>query len=187
MESLIYAINEKSKLDDEAVASVKSAFTRKKLAKGEVLLSEGAHCNYLYFLESGTIRCFYLNDSAEVTTWFYKEDSFISSWNSFYMRQPSYESIEAIEDCVIYAVHIDAFESLLAGHRSMERFARILAQEQVALIDSFSKGYLFLTALEKYKLVLSYFPDIEQRVKLGQLASFLGISQETLSRVRGAK
>ena len=187
MESLIYAINVKSKLTDEAILAIRSAFQRKKIAKGEVLLSEGGRCNHLYFLESGTIRCFYLNDSTEVTTWFYKEDMFISSWNSFYMKQPSFESIVAVEDCLVYAVHTDAFEQLLLEHGSIERFARLLAQEQVALLDSFAKGYLFLTAKEKYELMLNYFPDIEQRVKLGNLASFLGISQETLSRVRGGK
>lgn len=187
MISLLSAISEKTTISDDLKTAVEKAFERIKLPKGEILLSDGKHCKHLYFLESGTIRSYYMTDGLEVTTWFYKEDSFFSSWFSFYSCQPGYETIEVLEESVAYRIHHDAYEALLNQFPMFERFARVLAQEQVALIDSFSKGYMFLSAKEKYELTLQYIPDIEQRVKLGQLASFLGISQETLSRVRAKK
>lgn len=187
MLSLIKAIKEKTDVSKELEDAIVASFVRKKYPKGSKLLMEGQYCKSLYFLESGTIRSFYQGDGIEVTHWFYKEDSFLSSWYGFYTGQPGYETIETLEDVVVYEISHDKFEELLDSFKMFERFARILAQEQVALVDSFSKGYLFLSAKEKYELILSYIPDIEQRIKLGQLASFLGISQETLSRVRGKK
>jgi len=73
---------------------------------------------------------------------------------------------------------------LLKTDPAFERFGRILMEEQLAFIDYYFKGVLFMTAKEKYSLLLSYFPDITQRVNLGHIASFLGITQETLSRLR---
>ncbi len=62
-----------------------------------------------------------------------------------------------------------------------------LIEEQLVYIDTYSKGYMFLSAKEKYDKLLSFFPDIDQRANLGYIASMLGISQETLSRIRGEK
>ena len=76
---------------------------------------------------------------------------------------------------------------LIHEYRQFEGFARLLAEEQITFTDQFFKGYMFLSAMEKYQLLLQYFPDIELRVKLTYIASFLGISRETLSRIRAQK
>ena len=187
MKDLIAAFEAIIKVDSDLEGALHEAFIRKEIKKGDRLLREGQYCKHLYFLESGLIRCFCYEKDTEVNTWFYKEDNFVSSWYSFYSDDAGYETIEALEDSVVYALHKEKYNQLLDQFPIFERFARILAQDQVAIIDSFSKGYMFLSAKEKYQLTLQYFPDIEQRVKLGQIASFLGISQETLSRIRGSK
>jgi len=79
------------------------------------------------------------------------------------------------------------YKKLIETYPKFERFSRLLAEEQLAFIDLYSKGYMFMSAKEKYQLLLSNIPDIELRVKLGYIASFLGISQETLSRIRSSK
>ncbi len=187
MKILISKLEEYITISESFEKALTESFERKKFEKGDLLLREGQHCKYLYFVESGMVRNFYNAEKQDVSTWFQIEGGFISSWFSFYSSKPSYESIEALEDTVMYVLHHDKYEELLKSFGEFEKFARILAQEQVALIDSFSKGYMFLSAKEKYELVLSYLPNIEQRVKLGQLATFLGISQETLSRIRAGK
>lgn len=187
MLSLLSAIEEKVAVSEELKEALLASFERRKVGKGELLLQEGHQCRHLYFLESGTVRSFYQEAGTEVTHWFFREHSFFSSWYGLYTGEPGYESIEMVGEGVVYAIHYEDYEKLMDEYRMFERFARILAQETVALVDSFSKGYMLLSAREKYELILRYIPDIEQRVKLGQLASFLGISQETLSRVRAQK
>lgn len=162
-------------------------FYIKSIPKSTILLKELQYCQHLYFLEKGTIRTYYFDKEKEVTSWFYKEGQFFSSWYSFYSRQASFEYIIAEEDCQIYSIEQANFEKLLASHQLLERFGRKLAEEQSAYVDHFSKGYMFMSARERYDLLLSAIPDITLRVNLGHIASFLGISQETLSRIRRSK
>lgn len=84
----------------------------------------------------------------------------------------------------MYAITYDKYQKLIADFPAFGNFARLLAEEALAFLDYFSKSWSFLSASEKYALLQQYFPNIEQRVKLGQIATFLGISQETLSRIR---
>ncbi len=151
------------------------------------MLKEFKHVRKLYYIEKGIFRTYYIHNEKEITSWFYTENQFLTSWSGFYNQETSHEYIEALEEATIYSIEYSAYQKLINSYPSFERFTRLLAEEQLAFIDSFFKGYLFMTASEKYKLLLSIIPDIELRVKLGYIASFLGISQETLSRIRSIK
>ena len=92
-----------------------------------------------------------------------------------------------LEDGTLLEISYEGMQDLYAQFARFERFGRVLMEEHLAFIDHFSRGYMFLSAKERYQQLLISFPDIELRVKLGQIASFLGISQETLSRIRSGK
>ena len=184
MEALYQNIQQYIRLDEPLKSAIGESFQKKDYKKGDFLLKEGQYARRLFFIEQGTLRTYYLHDNKEVTSWFYTEGYFVSSWNSFYTGAPSYESIEALSDCTVYWIAADRYQALIEAHSSFERFARITAEQQLAFLDSFSKGYNYFTAKQKYEHLIRFIPDIELRVKLGQIASFLGISQETLSRIR---
>ena len=184
MKQLIQHISDNIKVSSGLEAAIKSSFHIKKVAKNELLLEEQKYVRRLYFIEQGTLRTFYYHEDKEVTSWFYRENQFVTSWHGFYNQEISFESIQALEDSTVYWIGHSEFNKLIDEYPKFERFARFLAEEQLAFIDYYSKGYMFMSAKEKYRLLLSYFPDIELRVKLGYIASFLGISQETLSRIR---
>lgn len=152
-----------------------------------MVLSDGQTCRKLYFLEKGTLRTFYYHMERDITSWFYKEGNLMSSWYSFYNQTPGFEYIETLEDTTLWAISYQKYQQLLQRSFEFQQFGRLLAEEQVAFIDYYSKGYMFLSAKEKYNLLIAHFPDIELRVKLGHIASYLGISQETLSRIRAGK
>lgn len=184
MENLMQQIATKINISPTLKISIQDSFVREEFPKKKQLLKEFQYCRKLYFLEKGTVRTFYYHEAKEITSWFYKEGQFIASWYSFYTQNPSFEYIETIEDSILYSIEYDDYQKLLDQDTSFERFGRLLAEEFTAFIDQYSKGYMFLSAKEKYNLLLSYFPNIELKVKLGDLASFLGITQETLSRIR---
>lgn len=184
MDALIQLIQQKIHLDARLTQEIERNFKREEFKLGECLLRAGQYCKKLYFLESGTVHTFYFHHDKEVTSWFYKSGLFFSSWYSFYSQEAGYESIEALEDTVVYSITYENYHNLIKKFTPFERFGRLLAEEQITFVDQFYKGFSFLSAREKYELLLQYFPDIELRVKLTYIASFLGISRETLSRIR---
>ena len=151
------------------------------------MLKEHQYCRKLYFVEEGIFRTFYHYNGKDITSWFYPEGHFVTSWHGFLRQEASFEYVEALENSKVYAIEYDAYQQLFKRFPEFERFGRLLIEEQLAFIDSFSQGYMFLPAKKRYELLLAYLPDVELRVKLGHIASFLGISQETLSRIRSQK
>ena len=187
MKNLLQNIISKTPISSDLQKEIENNFILEKTKPKQLLLKEHQYARKLFFLEEGTARTFYYHDEKEVTSWFYREGQFLTSWYSFYSQQQSFEHIQILEKSIVYSIDYFSYQKLIKSFPSFERFARLLAEEQTMGIDLFSKGYMFMSAKERYNLLLTTFPDIELRVKLGQIASFLGISQETLSRIRSGK
>ncbi|GAA4278056.1 Crp/Fnr family transcriptional regulator [Aquimarina mytili] len=184
MQSLLQEISNRCFLSPELRQRIINDFEEKETKKGEKILIQGNKANYLYFIKKGVLHNYYYHDDKQISSWFYNENLFITSWHSFYAQKQSFEEIECLEDCLLYQISYKHYQKLIADFPAFGNFARLLAEEMLTFIDEFSKGWSFLSAKEKYDVLLSYFPNIELRVKLGYIASFLGISQETLSRIR---
>ncbi|MGI9550919.1 MAG: Crp/Fnr family transcriptional regulator [Aurantibacter sp.] len=184
MQNLLQEISNGCFLSPELQRRITEDFRLSEAKKGEKILIHGNRANYLFFIDEGILHNYYYHNGKQISSWFYPENQFITAWSSFYAQKQSFEEIECLEDCVLYKISYKNYQKLIADFPSFGNFARLLAEEMLAFLDEFSKGWSFLSAKEKYQLLLSYFPDIELRVKLGYIASFLGISQETLSRLR---
>lgn len=184
MDSLLEYISQKVQIGQELHQQILQYFEEVEAKKGDVLLQEGKTAHYLYFIEKGFLHTCYNNDGKKVTSWFYEEYQCITSWASFYAQKASFESIECLEDGILYRISYQNFQKLISTFPEFNDFARKLTEEILIVIDEFSKSWSFLSAEQKYKVLLEYSPKIELRVKLGFIASFLGISQETLSRLR---
>lgn len=184
MEILIASIEESVRLNNVEKKIIYSYFDIIQQSKNELLLKEHQYSKYLYFIKKGTVRTYYEHKEKYITSWFYKEGQWVTSWYSFLRQEASYEAIETLEDCELYMISYSNYQKLILELPKFERFARLLIEDQLTFIDYYSKGYMFLSAKERYDLLLQFYPDIELRVKLGLIASFLGISQETLSRLR---
>lgn len=172
-------------LSPEAEKSINDISSATEVSKGELLLEEGKICNKLYFIEKGAIRTFFYQKGKDVTYWIYPENFIFTSWSSYLTRRPSNEYIETIDNSKIISLTYDQWQELYLKHPELERFGRLILEEQMAQIDDFYKGYYFMSAKEKYDLLISVYPSIIQIANLGHIASMLGISQETLSRIRG--
>ena len=184
MENLLHYISQRISIGEKLHIEITQCFEELNVNKGDILLEEGKVAHYMYFIEKGFLHTFYNLDGKKVTSWFYDELQCITSWSSFYARKPSFESIECLENGVLYRISYSNFQKLIVKFPEFSNFARLQSEEILIVIDEFSKSWAFLTAEQKYKVLLEYSPQIELRVKLGLIASFLGISQETLSRLR---
>lgn len=165
-------------------AEMASCFYKTTLLKSDFLISEGQICRSLYFLESGCMRGFYNIDGKDVTQWFGFENNFVTSFRSFTAQVPSVEYIQALEDCVLWTISYEDFKKLLLHHSEIEKFVRLMYEHYYIRLEERYSNAHFKTATERYEDLLQNHPHILQRIPLGHIASYLGISQETLSRIR---
>lgn len=185
MQDLLDHIGSRCTLTPALSERIQSDFEEIHTQQGDHLLTQGMRAIRIYFVSKGVVHNYYYHNGKEITSWFYQEGFFVTSWHSFYAQRAGFESVQCLEDCTLYALSHAKYLQLIADFPAFGQFARVLAEETVSYLDYFSKSWAFLSAKEKYEVLHTHFPKIEQRVKLGQIASFLGISQETLSRIRG--
>jgi len=185
MDEFIALIRSHIQLSSEAENQIRKVAKTETLPKGHLIVDEGVTCRKMYFLVKGTVRSYFYQKGKDVTYWIYPEHNMFTSWSSYLMKKASAEFIETTDDSEIVHISYDNWQMLYNNYPELDQFGRLIMEEQIALLNDFYMGYYFLSAKEKYDLIVSVFPDITQRANLGHIASMLGISQETLSRIRG--
>ena len=153
-------------------------------SKNDYLLNEGKVCRHLYFLEKGALRGFYNLDGKEVTHWFGFEKDFVTSFHSFTTGEPAVENIQLLEGSILWAISKDTLTGLLNKHHEIERLVRIAYEKYYIRLEERFVNAQFKTATERYENLLHQTPHVLERIPLGYIASYLGISPETLSRIR---
>jgi len=184
LEQLISNIKSYSPLSSDAAQAIHSSFEKLVLPKHEFLVTEGKVCRHLYFLEQGSIRGYYLLDGKEITHWFSFENDFVTSSNSFITGQPAVENIQLLEGSVLWSISKEKLTSLFNQYHEIERLVRIAYEKYYIRLEERFVNTQFKTAAELYENLIHRSPHILERVPLGMIASYLGISQETLSRIR---
>jgi CRP/FNR family transcriptional regulator, anaerobic regulatory protein len=162
---------------------VKSAI-KKELPKGNLILEQGKTCSHLYFLESGFARSFYIQNGKDVTSWFAFENDIFASVYSFTSQKPSFENIEILEDSVLYCVSYDKLQQLYLKYPEFNLIGRLLLERYYIELEERTFSFQMQSAKERYQEILNNQPELLKRASLGHIASYLGISQETLSRIR---
>lgn len=176
---------------NELIQAAHSAFapilSRRSAAKGTLLVRPGDRSTRLFLVTSGLLRSFHLVKAKEVNAHFALEGGVIGAVDSIlYARETRY-GIEALEDTDCFVLDHVEMEAFLDAHPEHERIVRRITQHLYAdLVERF-EGMLFLSAKDRYEHLLARYPGISQRVSLGHIASYLGMTQETLSRVRGER
>ncbi len=168
----------------EAQAALQEGFEEVVLSKNEYLLTEGKTCRHLYFLQQGALRGFYNLDGKEITYWFGFENDFVTSFHSYITGEPAVENIQLMEGSILWAISKDRLAGLFNQYQEIERLVRIIQEKYYMQLEERFVNAQFKTATERYEHLLHQTPHILERVPLGPVASYLGISQETLSRIR---
>jgi len=148
-------------------------------------LREGQIADYIWFIETGGIRIFYKKDDREITEWLALEGQFFLSITSFFTRTPSRLMIHTLEPTVLWGIHHNDFMRLTEDHHEIEKLLRKMVTGSLILSQQRMESIQFETAHQRYQKLLQASPGIIQRVPMQYIASFLGITKETLSRIRG--
>lgn len=177
----------KSKVDfsDQELDTIKKYLTPKKLRKKQYLLQEGDVCKFVAFIEKGALRSYTVDEKGtEHIIQFALEGWLISDLYSFLTGEPSTHTIDAIEDCELVLISKNTHELLLGSFPKYETWVRLQITNAYIALQRRLTSIISLSIEERYQYFSGLYPDILQRVPQHMIASYMGLTPETLSRVR---
>ncbi len=182
---LFESIHEIVSLTDDEWELCKNSFRPKRMLKRQFLLQEGDVCRDLAFVETGALYSYTVDsDGNKHVIRFAFEGWWMANLHSFFTGKPTRLNIEVLEECELLLLDRDNHEKLLDEVPAYERYHRIIVQNAYVAIQQRVENALGLTAEEKYERLLEQNPEFLNRVPLNLVASYLGVTPETLSRVR---
>jgi CRP-like cAMP-binding protein len=171
-------------LPNEDMEPFLQCFHELNIKKGRHLLRPKQDCNYLAFVQQGCFRVYFRdNKNKEVITWFSLKEMVITDLLGFYTNRKANFYVEALEDSILYKISGQDLENLYKQHPGYMNFGRKFAEEALTMLMERTMSLHTKTAEERYKELLQI-PDLIQSVPLKYLASYLGITDTSLSRIR---
>lgn len=187
MTTIIEKINSLYPLSDDTIQLLKECVTLCRFPKKHQLIEAGKFCKSAYFIEKGMTRSFWLVDGEEITTSFAGEGAIVFSMDELYYNKKSEEFVETLEDVVAYKISLADLLRLFQTNIELANWGRIIHQNEYRRLHRSHKDQLTLAAKERYETFKQQFPEVCRRVQLGYIASYLGITLPTLSRLRSQK
>lgn len=159
-------------------------FSLLEYPKGTALIKEGQqHYNHAFFIERGAARSFYRKEATEVCTWFAFEGELLGNLQN-YFGEPANETIELLEPSSLVVIDLFELKKMANTDLATSILIRNILEEHADFLEKRLQQLQFMSSMDKYQWLLTHEPSIFQRVSLTNIASYLGMSRETLSRLR---
>jgi CRP-like cAMP-binding protein len=174
-----------ARLDGDSQSALDGVTMRKMFGKGEFLLHPDEVCRFSFFIEKGIARKFYTTeDGREITTELYFAGDLAVSFQSYTLQTPSLEIIQALEETVATTTDYQAFQNLKTAFPKLLELDLMMTEYYAMWLEERLHQFHTLDATERYQKLIAEHPHFIQNVKLTIIASYLGVSLETLSRIR---
>ena len=188
MEELIEKIKSSQSLSPEAEDYLYAISTKKNFTKGEVLIRQGQHVKNIYFVTDGCLRSYcYDKNGKEHTLQFAIKNWWISDYIAIHSDESAKLTVECLKESEVVKFNAKDLELMLTLFPEFERFQRKILERHVVSLNKRILNQLQLTASERYDLFVEQYPAIEQYTHNYHIASYLGVTQESLSRIRVEK
>ena len=187
MTNITRTIRDAWPVSDLSLDLLRAAMTPCAFGKRHRLIEAGKRCPNAYFLEQGLTRSYWVVDGEEITTSFSHEGGIVFSMDELYYGRPSEEFVETIEPVEGFSISIDTLRRLFEENLEICNWGRIIHQNEYRRLHRSHKERLTLPAKERYECFMQQFPEVCLRANLGYIASYLGITLSTLSRLRGTR
>ena len=184
MERLLENINRYTPLSEQETTLLLSIVEKKVYQKNELIFAEGKIADEIYFITKGCVRLFYTVDGNERTAFFYTEGQFICAGESYTYGIPAIENYQAVEPTELFIIRKAKIEPLLKEVPRFEVIARIATENELIASQKMIASFVTKSAEERYIDLLNSQGELFQRVPQQYIASFLGVSPETLSRIK---
>lgn len=170
-------------ISDSDLQTVLSNFNERTIEKERFLIRKGQVVTSYYFVKSGGLRIYFDKEDRHITGWLAFENDFFTELNSLKSGQPTLFNIQAIEDTTLLSIDKNKIEKLYKEFPVWQQFGRQIWEDAFLKVVNGILSYQTMTAEERYMHMMKQ-SDLLQRVTLKQLASYLGITQTSLSRIR---
>ena len=173
-------------LSPNTISAISEALLRKSISKGEYFVNEGQVCRYVGVLVKGIARVYYIHKGKAFTSYFNTEERnpFLCAFASFLQQSTSREAVQALEDCQLLVLSHKALYQLYHDHPDFERFGRLMAEQNYIWAMERIHDLQNLDAYENYQKFLELYPGLINRIPHHYVASYLGVTPESLSRIR---
>jgi len=168
----------------EGCQQMAASFKRETIKKGNYFLRSGAYCNRLSFIQEGILRIYVNMPDREVTQWISTQGSFVSDFSSFFYRQPSSRDIQALADTELLTIDYEQYLALGKEMPVWKEFEKIIIGKCFVFMETRVFDLISLSAEARYKRLLDQNRELLNQVPLQYLASMLGMTPETFSRIR---
>jgi len=185
METLFYLLNSIYPLSEPLKQYLAVNLETTEVRRKDILLKAGHVCRNIYFIESGLLRCYYMQGEHEVCSWFMKEGDVIASVESFFDQKESYESIQALEDSTLHYISFQKLEYIYRNFPEFNYVGRELVQKYYKLSEQRLYSLRMQRGMERFEYLKQNYPELIQRVEQKHLASYLGITEQYLSMLKG--
>jgi signal-transduction protein with cAMP-binding, CBS, and nucleotidyltransferase domain len=187
MEQLFQLLNAIHPMSGPLSEYLVSVLRSLELPKKGFVLKAGRVCENVYFISKGMVRCFYMKDDVEICSWFMKEGDVIFSVKSFYTQTPGYEYIQVLEDAAFYYISYQELQYIYKTFVEFNYIRGVLTEKYYLLSEERNYSMRMQRAHERYNYIKENHAELISRVPSKYLASYLGITEETLSRIRSGK
>lgn len=184
MDQIISSITEICGMSNTSITQLTSQMNRHDLLKKHMLIKAGIVDRNYYFIEKGLTRSFCLIDGEEKTTWFSKEGDITFSMLSSYEEKPGYEFVDLLEDSIIYSIPVQSLNSLYEENIEIANWSRLVHQKAFLDLELRHIAMITQSANERYENFIMERSNLNNRINLKYIASFIGVTQVTLSRLR---
>jgi CRP-like cAMP-binding protein len=173
-------------ISEDEWAQLKATASPKEFKRGERLLDEGVVCRSFFFVEKGYLRTYYNKDGVEINLQFTFEGELTTNFKSLKSEKPSHFIIEAGEKSRVWIFDREKMKPLYDAYPAVGQILRRVAMQLLLSSEEYSILYKISTPAQRYQYIEQHRPHLLQRLSLSQLASYLGVTRETLSRIRSA-
>lgn len=173
-----------SSFDQETLEALSKITVVEQFRKGEVLLHQGEICRKSRYIIHGVARKFFFSDKKEITTEFFFKDDLAVSFKSYIHQKPGKEIIECLTDVMVETVDYIAFETVKKQFPQLMEYDILMTELYTIWLEDRLFDFYALSAKERYESILKKSPEYFHHLKLTHIASYLGVSLETLSRIR---
>lgn len=171
-------------LPPDSIDKIAEKSERIEMKKGTILVEADKVCRNVFLVAEGIVRAFCYAKGRDITFWIGEEGTVALSMQSYINSKPGYESIVTIEDCVLYKISIDNLHDLYRHDIHIANWGRVFAESEILRADKALIPQLFTTGKERYEQLLQQQPHLLNRIPLENLASYLGLTPVSLSRIR---
>ena len=187
-QALIQNLQKMVTMETEEFAELSDSLQPFVIEKKDIFLKKGNVCDKVYFLIEGAVREFILDKKQkEVTVWFGFEGDVVASLSSMINQKGSQTGFQALEKCTGFFITYENLNLLYSKYHSIERLGRKVTEQYLFSSESYHYDFHYLTAIERFEKLQNEKMWIFNRVSLHHIASYLGVSKETLSRIRAKR